>query len=48
MPRKAHQVPVVLKGPPAPPPPGLEHLMKKDPNTKATQKIKAFCEDTGT
>jgi hypothetical protein len=31
MPRKAFQVPVVLKGPPAPPPPGLEHLLKKDP-----------------
>ena len=44
--RKAHQVPVVLKGPPAPPPPGLEHLMKKDPNTKTDEN--RFCEDIGT
>ena len=42
MPRKAHQVPVVLKGPPAPPPPGLEHLMKKDPNTKSDTENQSF------
>ena len=42
MPRKAHQVPVVLKGPPAPPPPGLEHLMKKDPNAKNDTENQSF------
>ena len=42
MPRKAFQVPVVLKGPPAPPPPGMEHLKKKDPAAENKPENQSF------
>ena len=42
MPRKAFQVPVVLKGPPAPPPPGMEHLKKKDPAAENEPENQSF------
>jgi len=41
MPRKAHKVPLIVSGE-TPPPPGMEHLKKKDPKSENAEENQSF------